>query len=491
MSYEIYLTPSLESSFSPETFSEYFSEIDNMSVQGTIAKYENEATGVYFLFELFHSDDQGYYVNFHMNFMRPSFFPIEAEPLVRAFAEAFNCSIKDDQIGGMDDGVYDRSRFLSGWYLTTERVCQSRAGDTAGIITYPQEQLIKNWKWNYNKESLQLALGENVFVPTIRYCECEGRVVSYVLWSDAVSVLMPKVDVIVIMRLHTLFDPNSADAMTPTFLCDWADLAPEIEQYPLLEEVEGYHLKYHEPPLSLVNRIKSLPNRPDPKSQIPYEAILDDAFFQKGPPPQDNTSDNSSLVTGSIESAASESSCASVALPQKGNGQSYMVILKDGVDGTFCRDSFSQKELGYHAPQWGNRCACCNDETTNSAFVYPQKREGVPPVEFDVPLCDRCAPNTGLDSKGFLILGNLAIVSLVLVFGYFFINPQIAVLVSGIGGLLASGVGALIRNYRIKYGRTLKLTIEVLSPKVIIKTPNRKLVERLEILNRPAVTEIL
>lgn len=480
MSYELCLTPPVQSRFSSETFQNYFTGLDNYDVDGQVASYKNETTGVSFYFVLLEEEDGTHYVNFHINFMRPSFFILEAEPEVSKFVETYNCSVE----GGYFKGEgYDKNAFLACWYITTERACKSVLEDGGEFFNYDQETLLKHWKWNNNKEEMQFAIGEEVFVPTIKYYMIDGEIFSGIVWPDAIPILMPKVDIFIIMRFSLYSEGETPAEMAP-IMCTWSDLASEIENFPTLENFDGYHMGYDEPPAALVDKIKALPGLSHPGGAVPVEQIMDSAFALQGATtdtPQKSTPEQSSV----------ENNTPQTPIPQKGRGQSYRVTMQDGMNGEFCKDPGTQRNVGFHVPQWGNSCICCNDETSDGIFVYPQKTEGVPPTEFAVPLCDHCAPNTGLDSKGFLALGNLAIVSLVLIFGYFFINPRMGVLVSGIAGLLIAGIGGLIRKHRIKYGRSVKLSIGVFAPKVVIKTPNRALVERLERLNRDAITEIL
>ena len=119
MSYDLFMKPE-SGEFTADAFKTYFSGRNNYKLQGVQAWYENEDTGVYFLFEFQGAADaeegeESYPVAFNMNYFRPSYFVHEAEPEVTAFINHFSMVVSDPQFEGMGKGSYQAEKFREGW----------------------------------------------------------------------------------------------------------------------------------------------------------------------------------------------------------------------------------------------------------------------------------------------------------------------------------------------------------------------------------------
>ena len=98
MSYDLFLK-SDSSALTAEQFASYFSRRDCYTADKTRASYENEDTGVYFVF-YYGGDDEDDSVAFNLNYFRPHFFGLEAAPELAEFVTTFNLSIGDPQTNG-------------------------------------------------------------------------------------------------------------------------------------------------------------------------------------------------------------------------------------------------------------------------------------------------------------------------------------------------------------------------------------------------------
>src|SRR5271157_2989471 len=114
VSYDLFLKPRT-GNVTPEAFSDYFRLRRNYKVNLPQAWYENEDTGVYFVFELSSEINQNggrsYPITLSINYLRPSFFGLEAEPEVSAFVRAFDATVSDPQTNGMGEGEYHSDLF--------------------------------------------------------------------------------------------------------------------------------------------------------------------------------------------------------------------------------------------------------------------------------------------------------------------------------------------------------------------------------------------
>jgi hypothetical protein len=120
MSYDLYFRPRT-GELTESAFNAYFRDRPHYKMEGAQAWYQNEDTGVYFLFERQDSepqpDDEGeaFPATLNVNYFRPSYFGLEAQPEVTAFVRAFDMTVSDPQLDGMGEGEYVAERFLTGW----------------------------------------------------------------------------------------------------------------------------------------------------------------------------------------------------------------------------------------------------------------------------------------------------------------------------------------------------------------------------------------
>lgn len=185
---------------------DYFSERPKYEVQEAQAWYENQTTGVYFSFN-YNVGDDGLSLAFNMNYNRPSFFGLEAEPEVASFIAAFNLRIDDPQADGMDKGPYSAEGFLRGWNAGNRfgvSVMKTHGGAAA---TLPQASNTGIWCWNRMRESYLDFLGSiemlPTFVPTIMLLTAEDdptTVIRAAVWGDAMAFMLPEVDRIIVPR---------------------------------------------------------------------------------------------------------------------------------------------------------------------------------------------------------------------------------------------------------------------------------------------------
>jgi hypothetical protein len=81
-------------------------------------------------------------LSFNINYIRPHFFGLEAEPELAALIEHFSFLIDDPQRQGMGRGKYSREGFLRGW----------NAGNLLGYIVHLKQNghplVSKTDEWN-------------------------------------------------------------------------------------------------------------------------------------------------------------------------------------------------------------------------------------------------------------------------------------------------------------------------------------------------------
>jgi hypothetical protein len=279
MSYDLYfLRESTAPALTMEEVARYFDRRRHYRRDGSQFFYENEDTGVYFSFDMTdtissESDDEvdeapiedGFASTglvFNINYYRPHFFGLEAEPELSAIVGELGLAVEDAQIDGMGRGPYRGELFLRGWNkgnLFAYKVYAEglpQGGKPSAPPTHdvlPAKSLERMWKWNFDRARLQEALGESVFVPSIRLIRHQGRVCSVAVWTDGIPEALPPVDYLVLVRdelaKRSFFRRRSHEVclVTGSQLQEFADLGERIEG-----ETAHLLLRYVQPPERIV-----------------------------------------------------------------------------------------------------------------------------------------------------------------------------------------------------------------------------------------------
>ncbi len=264
-----------------ETFLAYFSGRLNYQIQGgRQAWYSNEDTGVYFSFELSDATEdpeaEPSDAAFNLNFYRSHIFGLEAEPEVASFVATFNPLIIDPQ-GSMGGDGYSRENFLNGWNSRNEfgfrAVTDQPDVDPPQFL--PSEAIERFWKWNLARRRLQEQVGESIFVPRIMFLRSTKGVASLVVWEDAIPILLPEVDFVLIMR-HELAPQRFLRRKKDQALVPWSQVLPALASYKTLGEDLAYRrLDYSAAPSELISWVKNLSAYRGQFNGIPVDQILD------------------------------------------------------------------------------------------------------------------------------------------------------------------------------------------------------------------------
>ena len=281
MSYDLFFhKPGLTES----QFSAYFSARPNYKLGPGQAIYENEDTGVSFMFEFGRDEDnedeqetdepetERPDASFNLNFFRPHFFGLEAEPEVRAFVERFKPEVDDGQAEGMGAGPFTTEGFLRGWNKGNEfayRAFLKMEDGPEVVASLPTAELDSIWRCNYAHKQYQDKLGERVFVPRIMFLKIDSKLCSVSTWAEGIPALLPITDGLLVGRkpsgfrrlfkrdwesCYVAFDearrvmPTKPDASTyarPAILLDYQSPPREIAQFIKglrpLNKLEGVH----------------------------------------------------------------------------------------------------------------------------------------------------------------------------------------------------------------------------------------------------------
>jgi hypothetical protein len=261
MSYDLFLKPS-NGEFTKKQFDSYFNGRDKYTLEGSQAWYQNEITGVYFVFEYQEKEEveEEYFpITFNMNYFRPTFFVNEAEPEVQEVIAKFGLVVDDPQTNGMGSGEFDAKKFRSGWLHGNEFGYQSILKDHPEVFSLPTKKLEDIWSWNINKDLLQEQVTDDVFVPSIMLLKYEGEVVTACVWPDAIPSIIPPVDILLIGRKE-LVPRKLFKKVEDMVVSAWEVVEPLLDKHKTKMQGGAYYLFYRDVPNEIkayIQRLKS------------------------------------------------------------------------------------------------------------------------------------------------------------------------------------------------------------------------------------------
>lgn len=287
MSYDLqFLSKSINSKPSKENVFAFFENRNYYKISNDQAIYQNEDTGVYFIFEYEQISEEElaenpFLISFTLllNVFRPHIFGHESALEIESFVNHFDLNIQDLQIDGMGVGPFSRECFINSWDNTNkigyESLLPNENPEDLNILL--TAQIHNNWNWNYKKAALQNSLGESIFVPRISFFKINGSLLSTIVWTDNIPAILPIVDGIIAPRMRLkrkkLFGSKNPDF---TFL-KFNDILPHISNYEKnnFNGIEGWKLSYSTAPGSLDDYIRNLPEiRKDYLIPVSVDKIL-------------------------------------------------------------------------------------------------------------------------------------------------------------------------------------------------------------------------
>jgi len=291
MSYELYFN---RPEISREQFVSYFEhrpKYELVADQGQ-AWYENEETGVYFSFwfndvpeDERDEEEVDHAVMFSMNFFRPHFFALEAELEVARFIEFFGASIHDPQTHGMGDGPYSAAGFIAGWNHGNEfaySVILKKKKSARQLEGRPGKELENVWRWNHRRKERQRDLPEGVYIPKLIYVRVEEVLYLTCIWSDAMPVLLPMVEKVILHRKAMAPSSFLKGRKEDSCFLPWEDVLPEVQAHRVQGyEFSTYQLPAGEPPLERMRFFRRHKKTWDVLDGLPPDKVLNRELLEQ------------------------------------------------------------------------------------------------------------------------------------------------------------------------------------------------------------------
>ena len=277
MSYDLYFQPRTGAA-SRDRFIAHFEGRPHYRIEKDQAWYENEDTGVYFVFDYNAQPPEdpeapNYPFAFNLNFYRPSYFGREAEPEIREFVRGLDLQIDDPQSDATGVRDFEPDRFLESYGAGNAASFGMLIKPDEKVFTLPSAELGRIWLWNRERRERQSEIGDNHYVSLILFMDVDGVARSAGIWPDGIPTWLPETDYVLVRR--DALAPRRLLRKVPDMpLVAWSAIEPIARKYASATRRPGLLLDYPEPPADVVDFVKSL--RPTAGGQrIASDSILD------------------------------------------------------------------------------------------------------------------------------------------------------------------------------------------------------------------------
>lgn len=222
MSYDLMFSAGPGKKLDKKSFAAYFRERPNYQVNKGQVIYQNEDTGIYFIFD---EPDDGV-AAFNLNYFRPHTFGLEAAPELEQFAQAFCAIVADPQGETAEEGPFSRAAFLDGWNAGNQFAYRAMLKErTEPVRTWPSQKIRQTWEWNYSRQAEQARAGESMFVPGIFALDVNGEVLSVAIWPPDCAILLPAVDAVLVPLAQ------SGKQSEELAVVGWEEVLPLVQPY--------------------------------------------------------------------------------------------------------------------------------------------------------------------------------------------------------------------------------------------------------------------
>jgi hypothetical protein len=188
--------------------------------------YSNPKTGVYFSFDFeaqapTSPEDGpdipgGYFdsgLSFNLNYIRPSYFGLEAMPIVEKLASRFGLRVANPQsdLEGPESAIVAESKALTeSWLNDNQRaiLAMIEQPNSSRPLSMPVAASLYLWRYGIAKEDLERACGEEVFVPGLVPVHRKGETKAGVatVYTESLPTIVPQCQwVFIVRRKRTFF----------------------------------------------------------------------------------------------------------------------------------------------------------------------------------------------------------------------------------------------------------------------------------------------
>ena len=218
MSYDLYFFKRKESKLTEEQVENYLSKNLVAEEKGQWI-FQNNDTEVYYIFEKNETEideeeiefieeyDEFENLNFTfiLNFLRPSFFGIEAFEFIEKIISDLDLYISNPQSDKEKPYKPKKEELYENWNSTNLHSSSEHFSEQCSYLEIEKSNEI--WKYNFEKNKIQDELGGNYFVPKMFFfkTKTENKVITVSSWTEYIPNLIPNADYFLLTKIYTKF----------------------------------------------------------------------------------------------------------------------------------------------------------------------------------------------------------------------------------------------------------------------------------------------
>lgn len=177
--------------------------------------FENKETEVYYSFEKNEPEDDPESIelyesfeefentrfSFNLNFIRPSFFGLEAFQFMERFIADLELFVLNPQSEFENPYTPSKDELYDNWNQTNLRSSADYFDELEGTY-FPIDKSNEAWEFNFNRDNLQKTLGEDYFVPRLFFFKTkkDNTAITITTWTEHIPTVIPPADYFILTR---------------------------------------------------------------------------------------------------------------------------------------------------------------------------------------------------------------------------------------------------------------------------------------------------
>lgn len=214
MSYDLYFFKRKESQINENDIANYLS-LNLVEEDNNQWFFQNPDTEVYFIFERTEivGDDEDQMIEnfkefdnlnfaFILNFLRPSFFGIEAFQFIEKIVKDLDLYIFNPQSDKADPYKPSQEELYENWNTTNLNASSEHFSEQCSYLEIEKSNSI--WNYNLHRSQIQNKLGNDYFVPKMFFFKTKGdnKIITVSSWTEHIPNLIPPADYYLLTKVQ-------------------------------------------------------------------------------------------------------------------------------------------------------------------------------------------------------------------------------------------------------------------------------------------------
>ncbi len=209
MSYDLYFFKSKENQITTNEI-ENFLSFNLVPEENNQWFFHNTDTEVYYTFEKTENEDnsesfknfENLNISFNLNFLRPSFFGIEAFEFVEKLIRDLDLYVFNPQSENEEPYKPTKTELIENWNKTNLTASAGHFHEQTSYLEIEKSNSI--WNYNFNRNLIQQNLGDDYFVPKMFFFKTKenNEVITVSSWTEHIPNVIPFADYFLLTKVQ-------------------------------------------------------------------------------------------------------------------------------------------------------------------------------------------------------------------------------------------------------------------------------------------------